>query len=85
MSARFADASVTHERALKTCEPNCVPRWGSWGTWQHQSSPLDEVELRAMGHMAAPEPTSAARRGLELRNTWQRQSSPLEEAELGVM
>jgi hypothetical protein len=28
-----------------------------------------------MGHMAAPEPTSAGRRGPELRNTWQRQSS----------
>jgi hypothetical protein len=28
-----------------------------------------------MGHVAAPDPTSAGRRGLELRNTWQRRSS----------
>jgi hypothetical protein len=28
-----------------------------------------------MGHVAAPEPTSAGRRGPELRNTWQRRSS----------
>jgi hypothetical protein len=35
--------------------------------------------------MAAPEPTSAGRRGSELRNTWQRHSSPLGEAEPGAM
>jgi hypothetical protein len=47
-----AGASVTHERALKTCEPSCVPRVarpffipvvhsppGLWDTWQHRSSP----------------------------------------------
>jgi hypothetical protein len=28
-----------------------------------------------MGHMTAPEPTSAERRGSELRNTWQCRSS----------
>jgi hypothetical protein len=28
-----------------------------------------------MGHVAASEPTSARRRGPELRNTWQRKSS----------
>jgi hypothetical protein len=35
--------------------------------------------------MVAPEPTSAGRRGPELRNTWQRRSSPLREAEPGAM
>jgi hypothetical protein len=35
--------------------------------------------------MAAPEPTSAGRRGPELRNTWQHRSSPLGEAESGAM
>jgi hypothetical protein len=35
--------------------------------------------------VAAPEPTSAGRRGLELRNMWQRRSSPLGEAEPGAM
>jgi hypothetical protein len=43
--------------------------------WQRQSSPLGEAEFGAMGHVAAPEPTSAGRRGPELRNTWQRRSS----------
>jgi hypothetical protein len=28
-----------------------------------------------MGHVAAPEPTSAVRRGPELRNMWRRRSS----------
>jgi hypothetical protein len=44
--AHFAGASVTRERALKTCESSCVPRaarpffipvvhspLGPWGTW----------------------------------------------------
>jgi hypothetical protein len=35
--------------------------------------------------VVAPEPTSAGRRGPELRNTWQRQSSPLGEPEPGAM
>jgi hypothetical protein len=44
-------------------------------TWQHQSSPLGEAELGAVGHVAALEPTLVGRQGLKLRNTWQRQSS----------
>jgi hypothetical protein len=35
--------------------------------------------------VAAPKPTSAGRRGPDLRNTWQRRSSPLWEAELEAM
>jgi hypothetical protein len=45
-------------------------RWGPWGTWQHQSSPLDEIEPRAMGHVAAPELTLLGRQGPELRDMW---------------
>jgi hypothetical protein len=50
MSTRLAGASVTHERALKTCKLSRVSgqlglslflwstaRWGPWGTWQHRS------------------------------------------------
>jgi hypothetical protein len=43
--------------------------------WQHRSSPLREAESGAMGHVAALEPTSVARRGPELKNAWRRQSS----------
>jgi hypothetical protein len=46
ISARLTSASITHNRALDTCEPSCVPetasplfihvvhtaRWGPWGT-----------------------------------------------------
>jgi hypothetical protein len=32
----------------------------------------NEARSRAMGHMAAPEPTSAGRCGLNLQLTWQR-------------
>jgi hypothetical protein len=60
-------------------------RWGPWGTWQHRSSPLGEAEPRAMGHVAASEPTSIGRQDPELRNTWQCRSSPLREAEPGAM
>jgi hypothetical protein len=57
-----------YERALKTREPSFVLRtakpflflWftacrGLWNTWQHRSSPLRKAELRAVGHVAAPE------------------------------
>jgi hypothetical protein len=64
--ARLAGTSVTHDRALDTCEPNCVPgqlghslflwstaRWGPLGTWQHRSSPLGEARLRPRGSAGA--------------------------------
>jgi hypothetical protein len=35
-----------------------------------------EAESGAMEHVKAPEPTSAGKRGPELRDTWQRRSSP---------
>jgi hypothetical protein len=50
-------------------------------TWQHRSSPLEEVEPGAMRHVAASELTSAGRRGAELRNTWQRRSSTQQRGE----
>jgi hypothetical protein len=74
LSARFAGVSVTRDRALDTCKPNCVlgqlglslflwsiARWGPWGTWQHWSSPLRE---------ARPEPCGSARAhlGREVRS-----------------
>jgi hypothetical protein len=66
MSARFASALVTRDRALDTCEPSCVPgaarpslflwstaRWGPWGMWQHRSSPLREAMLGPRGSAGA--------------------------------
>jgi hypothetical protein len=123
MSAYLAVASVTHDHAFKTCEPNYVPgevrpffipvvhsplgvmgyvaapelssrggRARSHGTSGDVRAHLDrearsraeeyvtapELSSRgrkAQGHVTAPEPTSAGRRGSELRNMWQRQSS----------
>jgi hypothetical protein len=89
MHARLAGTSITHERALKTREPSCVPRAvkpffipvvhspsGPWNTWKHRSSPLRKAEPGAMRHMAAPELTSSRRQGLKPKNTWQCRSSP---------
>jgi hypothetical protein len=66
LSACLAGASVTRNRALDTCEPSCVPgqlgpslflwstaRWGPWGTWQHQSSPLGEARPGPRGSVGA--------------------------------
>jgi hypothetical protein len=95
LSARLIDASITHDCALDTCDPSCVPgaarpffihvvhsSLGLWGMWQHRSSSLGEARL---GHVAASKPTSVGRRGPELRNTWQHRSSPLGEAEPRAM
>jgi hypothetical protein len=65
--------------------------WGLWSTWQHRSSLLREARPGSRGsvgahldrevrsgaeeHVAASEPTSAGRRGSELRNAWWRWSS----------
>jgi hypothetical protein len=53
LSARLAGASVTRDRALDTCEPSCMPG-APRPFWVRGST-------RAMGHVAAPEPTSAGR------------------------
>jgi hypothetical protein len=80
MSARLAGASVTRDRALDTCEPSCVP-----GAARPFFIPVVHGPLGVVEYVAASEPTSAGRRGPELRNTWQRRSSPLREVELRAM
>jgi hypothetical protein len=55
---------------------------GPWDTWQHRSSPLRKAESGAVGHMTAPELTSARRRAPEPRDTWQRRSSPQQGGEV---
>jgi hypothetical protein len=69
MLARLAGASVTREHALVTCEPRCMPNAAkpffipmvhrvSW-TRGSTGAPLDrEAGSRAIGHIAALEPTS---------------------------
>jgi hypothetical protein len=95
LSARLACASVTHDRALDTCEASCVPGqlgpslflWctARWGRGVRGSTGALLLGRRGRGHVAASEPTSAGRRGPELRNMWQHWSSPLGEAEPGAM
>jgi hypothetical protein len=66
MSACLAGALVTRDHTLDTCEPSCVPGaarpffipmvhnpLGSWGTWQHQSSPLREMRPGPRGSAGA--------------------------------
>jgi hypothetical protein len=62
MSARLVGASVTHDRALDTCEPNCVPRAARPFFIHVVYSPLG-----AVGYVAAPELSS---RGGEVGATW---------------
>jgi hypothetical protein len=74
MSARLAGASVTHDRALDTCEPSCVPR-----TARPFFIPVVHSPLGAVGYVAAPELSS---RGGEAGATWQRRSSPRQGGEV---
>jgi hypothetical protein len=67
LSARLAGTSVTHDRALVTCEPSCVP-----GAARPFFIPVVHSPLGAVGYMVAPEIS----RGGEAGATWQRQSSP---------
>jgi hypothetical protein len=96
LSARLTGASVTLNRTLDTCKPSSVP-----GAARLFFIPMVHSPLGAVGYVAAPElssrggeaiatwqrqsPTSAGRRGPELRNTWQHRSSTLGEAEPGAM
>jgi hypothetical protein len=78
LSARLADASVTRNRALDTCEPTCVAGaarpslflWyiARWGHGVRSSTEALLLRRRARGHVTASEPTSTGRRGPELRN-----------------
>jgi hypothetical protein len=53
MSAYLAVASVTHDHAFKTCEPNYVP-----GEVRHFFIPVVHSPLGVMGYVAAPELSS---------------------------
>jgi hypothetical protein len=68
LPARLADASVTYDRALNTCEPSCVP-----GAARPFLIPVVHSPLGAVGYVAAPELSS---RGGEVGATWQRRRSP---------
>jgi hypothetical protein len=77
--ARLTDASVTRDRALDTYEPSCVPGvarpffipvvHSPLGAWVRGSTRALLSGRRGRGHVTALKPTSAGRRGLELRNT----------------
>jgi hypothetical protein len=68
MSACLAGTSVTRDRALDTCKPNCVPRAA-----RPFFIPVVYSPLGAVGYVAAPEPSS---RGGEAGAMWQCQSPP---------
>jgi hypothetical protein len=61
-SARLAGASVTHDCALDTCEPSCVPEVARPFFILVVHSPLE-----AVGYVAAPGFSS---RGCEAGGTW---------------
>jgi hypothetical protein len=68
MSTCLTGASVTHDHALDTCEPNCVPRAA-----RSFFIPVVDSPLGAMGYVAAPELSS---QGGKVRATRQRRSPP---------
>jgi hypothetical protein len=66
LSARLTGTSVTHDRALDTCEPSYMPGavrpffilvvhnpLGSWSTWQYRSSPIGEARPGPCGSVVA--------------------------------
>jgi hypothetical protein len=68
LSARLVDVSVTHDRALNTCEPSCVP-----GAARHFFILVFHNPLEAVGYVASPK---LSFRGGEARATWKRRSPP---------
>jgi hypothetical protein len=90
-----AGTSVTHEHAMKTCEPSCVPRVG-----KPFFIPVVHSPPGAVGHVVAPELPSqegrapsrgirgstraplSGRQGPEPWDTWQRRSSPQQGGEV---
>jgi hypothetical protein len=72
--ARLAGTSVTHDRALDTCEPICVP-----GAARSFFIPVVHSPLGAAGYVAAPELSS---RGGEAEATWQCRSPPQQGGEV---
>jgi hypothetical protein len=89
--ALMVTAALSGACALKTRESCCTTRASgvflyTWGSRPSESCglhgnagalPNREAGSRAVGYMAAPEPSQAWRRGPEPQNTWQRHS-PLE-------
>jgi hypothetical protein len=72
--ASLAGTSVTHARALDTCEPSCVP-----GAARPFFISMVYSPLGAVGYVAAPELPS---RGGEAEATWQRRSPPRQGGEV---
>jgi hypothetical protein len=68
LSERLAGTSVTHDRALDTCESSCVP-----GVARPFFIPVFHSPLWAMGYVATPKLSS---QGGEAGGTWQRRSPP---------
>jgi hypothetical protein len=71
LSACLTGALVTCDRALDICEPSCVFRAASpfFIHGVRGSTRALRSGRRGWGYVAAPEPTSAGRRGPKLRNT----------------
>jgi hypothetical protein len=74
ISAHLTGASVTRDRALDTCEPNCVS-----GAARTFFIPVVHSPLGAVGYVTAPELSS---RGGEAGATWQRRSPPRQGGEV---
>jgi hypothetical protein len=74
MSARLAGASVTHNLALDTCEPSCMPRAA-----RPFFIPMVHSLLEAVGYVAAPELSS---RGGDVGAMWQHRSPPRQGGEV---
>jgi hypothetical protein len=74
LSERLAGVSITHDRALDTCEPSCVP-----GTVRPFFISVVHSLLGVVGYVAAPELSS---RGGEVGATWQRWSPPRQVGEV---
>jgi hypothetical protein len=74
MSACLAGASVTLDRTLDTCEPNCMP-----GAARPFFIPVVHSPLGAVWYVVASELSS---RGGEAGATWQRRSPPQQGGEV---
>jgi hypothetical protein len=74
LSTCLVGASVTHDRALDTCEPSCVP-----GAARHFFILVVHNPLGVVGYVASPELSSW---GGEAEATWQRRSPPRQGGEV---
>jgi hypothetical protein len=74
MSARLVGASVTRDRALDTCGPNCVP-----GAAKHFFIPMVHIPLGGRGVRGS---TGALVSGRRDRVTWHHRSPPRQGGEV---